>query len=132
MKGLATLDTGHDFGEGDSLPGASSSTPIASPPGWHITGGFTEPGIKATIPKRTRRWLSKLQMDARTEAVVDAMEDDSTIDEISEMLDVGGPPCSSGPLNVDTVLIFIWNLTLQLRFTMIRDSVKVRTRKLSP
>ena len=121
MKGFATLDTGHDSGVGMDLSGASSSTPIVSPPSWTLNEGFLHgqghngPGVKATIPKRTRRWLSKLQeseMDARTEAVAEAMEDDDTIDDILKMLDVSPPHRSSGSSIAPAVSAYLLELNI--------------------
>jgi hypothetical protein len=91
MKGLATLDTGHNSGVGKGLSGTPSLTPIDVPRGWHITEGYTLPGIKATIPKLARRWLLNIRKNARTEALVEALEDDDTIDEILQMLDASTP-----------------------------------------
>ena len=115
MKGVASLDTGQDNRVGDSSHGASSSTPIVTPQGWHLADGFRQedhidPGIKATIPKTTRRWLKKLRrfdMDARIEKVADAMKDDDTIDEILAMLDVRSPQCSSFVPNA-LVNAYLW------------------------
>ena len=121
MKGVASLDTGQDFRVGDSSYGSSSSTPIVSPDGWHLADGFTEPGIKATIPKPARRWLRKLRrfdMDARTEKVVEAMKDDDTIDEILAMLDVRSPQCSSFVPNAPTVNAFLLEPKSPSRFTI--------------
>ena len=111
MKGFANLDTGHVTGVGMDLSGIPTSAPIVSPPNWTVKGGFLQgqghkgPGVKARCDRGTRRWLSRLQkadVDARTEAVVDAMADDDTIDEILEMLDVA-PQCSSSLLHAPTV-----------------------------
>ena len=120
MKGLATLDTGHESGVGEGLSRASSSTPIVAPPGWHITEGFTQPGIKATVPRHVRWWLSKLQAndrDARAEAVVEEMEEDDTNDEILKMLDDVSPQRSSGLPSAPTVMHIYWNLTFPAGFT---------------
>ena len=122
MKGVASLDTGQDCRVGESFDRASSSSPIVSPQGWHLKGGFTQvnaiglsgnqPGVKAKIPRRTQKWLKKLQkydIDAddqmRTERVVDALKDDDAIDDILAMLD-DGPPCSFSS-NVPTVSAYL-------------------------
>ena len=117
MTGLATLDTGQDFKKGDSKhEGNILSKPIGIPPGWHLTSGFTQsfgpdkgPGVKATIKRSHRRWLSKLseeaKLDERRDAVAEALEDDGTIDDILQVLDVSDLPSTRS--TVDPVMIFI-------------------------
>ena len=129
MKGVASLDTGQNSLGGVGSHGASSSTPISTPEGWHIADGYMSqgasgsgPGIKATIPRPTRRWLNKLRrsdiMDARIEKVVDAMTDDDTIDEILAMLDVRSPQCSSFVPNAPTVNAYLLEPKSPSRFTI--------------
>ena len=112
MKGVASLDTGQNNRGGDSSHGASSSTPIVCPEGWHLADGFGDrPWVpRQAIPNPARRWLRKLRqsdMDARTEKVVEAMTDDDTIDDILAMLDVRSPQCSSFVPNVPTVNAYL-------------------------
>ena len=119
MTGFATLDTGQDFKKGDSKhEGNTLFKPIDIPPGWHLSTGFAQsdngPGVMATISRPHKRWLSKLskeaKLEARTDAVADALEDDSTIDDILQMLDVSDLSTRSNA----PVIIFIWNLIFHL------------------
>ena len=59
--------------------------------------------------------MQATDVDARTEAVVDAMEDDDTIDEILKMLDVVSPQCSSGLPNAPTVSAYLLELNIPSR-----------------
>ena len=137
MKGVASLDTGHDLRVGESLNGASSSTPISrhfpSPNGWDMDGGFTQvnkqtcgndPGIKASIPRPARRWLRKLRQfadDARCEKVVEALKDDDTIDNILAMLDDDGSPQCSSSSNVSRVSAYLLELNIP---SLIHDKIQ--------
>ena len=73
------------------------------PEGWSLHSGFTQPGIKAGIPRREKRWLGRLRKTdekhseisaARIDAVAEKLDDDQTIDDILGMLDVSvaSPP----------------------------------------
>ena len=96
MKGVATLDTGLDNGEGTGLHGPGfvrhGFKPLELPPGWSPESAFTQAGVKASLPKHQARWLLKLRkqaaMDKIVDAVADALDDDETIDDILGMLDV--------------------------------------------
>ena len=108
MKRVATLDTGLDNGEGTGLHG----------PGWSPESGFTQAGVKASLPKHQARWLLKLRkqaaMDKRVDAVADALNDDETIDDILGMLDV--PLVQTIPSAPDLITVFDIYLETNIRY----------------
>ena len=106
MKGFANPEIG--FGMGGEPGSANTSAfeipiaplprlPIDPPKGWTLHSGFKNiPGVKASIPLWERRWLQNLRKDdtitdisaTRINAIAEALDDDTAIDDIMSMLDV--------------------------------------------